>query len=100
MHQRTAAEYQIDGIGLDRRGETAMQRLALRPQFEHVAEDGNAPALRPDRRLAEQSERGIDGDRIGVVALVNEERRTARQIELDRRTTAGDGLELGKRQRR
>ena len=36
---------------------------------------------------------------IGVVALVDDERRPAGQIDLERRAAAGSGLEVGERQR-
>ena len=77
-----------------------MQRASFRPEFQHVAEHGDAPAVRADRRLAEQSQRRRDRGRIGVVALVDDERRAAGQFDLDRRAAAGDRLELGERQRR
>ena len=76
-----------------------MQRLALRSQFEHVAEHGDAPALRPDRRLAEQSECGIDRDWIGIIALVDAALALLGQAPLGpqgrRIAVLGDMLELG-----
>ena len=90
MHQRTATEYQIDRIGDDGVGEAAMQRPAFRAEFEHVAEDGNAAAARTDRRLAEHGEGCGDRSRIGVIAVVDDERGTAGRLDLDRCAASGD----------
>ena len=77
-----------------------MQRLAGWAKFQHVAKDGDAPALRPERCLAEHSQRRADRCRIGVVAFVDDQRRAAGQVDFDRRAAAGNRREFGQRQRR
>ena len=76
-----------------------MQSAALGAEFQHVAEDGDAASVPTDRRLAEHGKRGGNRSRIGVVAVVDDERRTARRLDFDRRAAAGDRTELAKRQR-
>ena len=68
-----------------------MQRTSARPEFEHVAKDGDAPTARPRCGLSEQSERRRDRRRIGVVALVEHECRAAGQVDFDQRAAAGSG---------
>ena len=77
-----------------------MQFRALRAELQHVAEHRDAPAARPDRRLAEQRERRAHRGRIGVVALVDQQRRAARHVERQARAAAGRRLRVGERQRR
>src|SRR5689334_21103667 len=52
FHQRAAAEYEIDRISRHRLDQAAMQCAAARTEFQHIAEDGDAPAVRTDLRLA------------------------------------------------
>ena len=83
---------------------SARPRCSARPfgaEFQHVAEHGDAPAARPDRRLAEQRERGAHRGRIGVVAFVDQQRRAAGQVRASMRAPRPRaGCELGERQRR
>ena len=58
----------------------------LRPEFQHVAQHGDAPAARPDRRLAEQRQRRPHRGRIGVVALVDQQRRRRRAVRASMRS--------------
>ena len=74
-HQRARSKTR-DRCRWPRRGSArpGMQRGAARPEFEHVAEHGDAPAARPDAALAEHGERRAHRGRIGVVALVDQQR--------------------------
>ena len=54
----------------------------------------------PTSRLPEQRERRPHRGRIGVVALVDQQRRAARQLERDARAASGRRLQLGERERR
>ena len=72
LHQRTGAEHQIDVAVEDRLHQVAMQRRPVGPELEHVAKHRDPTALRADRRLAEQTERGPHRCRVGVVALVDQ----------------------------
>jgi hypothetical protein len=53
-------------------GQFAMQLGAARPEFQHVAENRNAPAKLAQIGLAEQGERRTHGGRIGIVAFVDQ----------------------------
>ncbi len=99
-HQRSAAEHEIDAVRGHRLGKLAMEIGAARPEFQHVAEDGDTPAARADPGLAEQGERGAHGRRIGVIAFVDEERAAVAEVERDARATSGRRLHPGQRQRR
>ena len=60
-------------------------------QFQHVAEDGDAAALRSDLGLAEQRDGGSHRGRVGVVALVDQQRLAVRQAERDALAAADGG---------
>ena len=68
-------------------------------QFQHVADDGDAAALRPDLGLAEQRDGGRHRGRVGVVALVDQQRLAVRQAERDAGAAADRGFEPAERQR-
>src|SRR5262249_60818436 len=80
-HQGASAIDEVDAIVADRIDEAAMKVLAGRPQFQHVAEDRDASTAWPERRLAQHSERGTHRRRIGVIAFVDYNSSTARQLK-------------------
>src|SRR5579872_882435 len=56
-HQRATTIHEINVIGLDGVIQAGMQLRAGRPQFKHIAEDGDAPSLRANLRTPEHAER-------------------------------------------
>ena len=84
VHQRPATEHEVDPGGLDRLRKFAMQIGPWRPEFQHVAEHGDAPAALPDRRLAEQRDRRAHRRRVGVVAFVDQQGGAAGDRESER----------------
>ena len=54
------------------RRERGVHRRALGSEFQHVADDGDAPAARPGLGRAQQRERRAHRGRIGVVAFVDD----------------------------
>ena len=81
-------------------GEFAMEIASARAELQHVAEHRDAPAARADCGLAEQRQRRAHRGRVGVVALVDQERRAARHFEGDARAAPARRLQLGERERR
>jgi len=59
VHQRTTAEYEVDALRNDRLGQGPVQIGAARPEFQHVAKDGDAAPARRDIRLPEQGDGGV-----------------------------------------
>ena len=73
--QRPGAEQKIDLVGAEVGGEFGVHRRRLRPELQHVADDGDAAPVRPGLRRAEQRQRRAHRGRIGVVAFVDDGRR-------------------------
>ena len=82
-----------------RLGQRRVQPFALIAQFQHVAEDGNAAALRADVGLAEQRDGGCHRRRIGVVAFVDQQSGSARNFQCHAGTAADRRAQLIERQR-
>ena len=100
MHQRPAAEDEVDALRHHRLDQAAMQIGAARPELQHVAEHRDAAALPRDVGLAEQRDGRLHRGRIGVVALVDQQRAPAGKLELAARAAAGRRREPGERERR
>ena len=64
-----------------RRRQFAVQFGAARSELQHVAENRDAPAERADTGLTEQRERCAHRGGVGVIAFVDQERRTARHVQ-------------------
>ncbi len=67
-----------------------MQRRRLGPELQHVADDRRCDAgTAAARHRAEHGERRAHGSRIGVVALVDQQRRATGDGKLGTRTPPG-----------
>ena len=76
-----------------------MQFAALRAELQHVAENCNAAALLPDRRLRQQRDRRPHGRRIGVIAFVDQQSGPSRNRQRAARAAAARRLEIAQRKR-
>ena len=65
-------------MAVEFRREAGVQRRAFRPELQHVADHGDAPAARAGLGRAEQRQRGAHRGGIGVVALVDQRERRRR----------------------
>ena len=99
VHQGPGTEDEVDLGGFQRRRQAPVQAFALGAEFQHVAEHGDAAALRPDRRLAEQRDGRRHGGRVGVVAFVDQQRAAAGHLQRHAGAAADRRLELAERQR-
>ena len=83
-----------------RHGQFPVQVCAARAEFQHVAKHRDAPAERAHFGLPEQGEGCAHRGRIGIVALVDQERAAAGHVEHQARAASARRLQFCKLQRR
>ena len=100
LHQRPAAEHQIDALAAIGSASAAMQRAPAAARVPACRRARRCAGRAADRRLAEQRERGAPSTPDWRCSFRRSAARCRRAAELDQRAAPGGRLEFGERQRR